>query len=217
MKKFIFTLNWKANPTTLAQGQAILDCYPPTNHKVVTYCPSIFVGNLKTSLTLGVQDICEFENGAYTGQITASQVSDMGISHTMIGHGETHNTPAQVLAKVKLALENGIHPLVCVGSVTESFEDLIEQLDVLKKIDYPLWIGYEPIWAIGTGKTPTMLDIETTIGKIKNYLGKDDIKVLYGGSVSSKNIEELKAISNLDGFVVGGACLKSSEIQILLS
>lgn len=194
----------------------------------VVYCPSnIFLKDfISNNLTVGAQDLSPFENGAYTGDISASQMKSIGVKYAIIGHSERrkHYCEKEILIdKLKMAINNDIIPIYCIGETKEEYDNDLT-LDVLKKeIDYifkfninleNLIIAYEPLWSIGTGLIPTTNEIEKVIDYIKKYINDKyqfQIKVLYGGSVNNENINELENIKNVNGYLIGGCSIKVHE------
>lgn len=200
-------------------------------NKQVVFCPSslylpYFVGK---KYGVGSQDIAAYDNGAYTGEISAKQIVSMSIDYTIIGHSERREyfkeTDETVRKKIDLALADNLKVILCIGE-TEEERDSLKTYKVLKKqitaalkgIDKSNYekivIAYEPVWSIGTGKTPTNREIEDTITFIKSIvteLWSYDIQVLYGGSVNDENVAKLEEINNVGGYLVGGASTKADK------
>lgn len=183
---------------------------------------------------IGSQDISFKEFGSITGDTSPIQLKEFGITYTLIGHSERRlyfNDSKYISKKIELALKNNLKIVLCIGETLEEFDNqktfevLKQELDEALKdnlgnLNDNLIIAYEPIWAIGTGKIPTKDIIENTISFIKNYL-KDtynlNLKVLYGGSVNLENISLLDSISNIDGYLIGGASLDPTTFLALIS
>ena len=186
-----------------------------------------------TNIKIGAQNVHFEEKGAYTGEVSAQMLKAIGVEYVIIGHSERRQyfaeTDETVNKKIKAALANGLKPIVCVGETLEQreagkTEEIITSqtriaLDGLTPEEVKgIIIAYEPIWAIGTGKTATSDDANNSIKAIraeiaKNY-GKDtseEIIIQYGGSVKSTNAKELFNCSDIDGGLVGGASLKPEE------
>ena len=186
-----------------------------------------------TNIKIGAQNVHFEEKGAYTGEVSAQMLKAIGVEYVIIGHSERRQyfaeTDETVNKKIKAALANGLKPIVCVGETLEQreagkTEEIITSqtrlaLDGLTPEEVKgIIIAYEPIWAIGTGKTATSDDANNSIKAIraeiaKNY-GKDtseEIIIQYGGSVKSSNAKELFNCSDIDGGLVGGASLKPEE------
>ena len=177
------------------------------------------------------------ESGAYTGEISPSMLTEIGVKYVVIGHSERREyfaeTDETVNKKVKKAIEHGITPIMCCGETLAQRElgiavDFIRtqiksglagvSADDVKKVV----IAYEPIWAIGTGKTATSEQAEEICAAIRTVLGEvygaevaDEVRIQYGGSVNGKNAAELFAMPNIDGGLVGGASLKEEFSQIV--
>jgi triosephosphate isomerase len=184
-------------------------------------------------LIYGAQDISAAASGAYTGEISGSMLAKIGCTYVVIGHSErraNHNeTDAVVNAKIKAALANEIKPILCVGeelTIREAgthVEYVLEQLrNALKGFHKPdlkkIVIAYEPVWAIGTGKTATPEDAQEVCAAIRTELRKigsdeiaDNCRILYGGSVKSINTLEIMKEADVDGALVGGASLDPEE------
>ncbi len=184
-------------------------------------------------LIYGAQDISTAASGAYTGEISGSMLAKIGCTYVVIGHSErraNHNeTDAIVNAKIKAALANELKPILCVGeelSIREAgthVEHVLEQLrNALKGFHKPdlkkIVIAYEPVWAIGTGKTATPEDAQEVCAAIRTELRKigsdeiaDNCRILYGGSVKSINTLEIMKEADVDGALVGGASLDPEE------
>lgn len=188
---------------------------------------------------VGAQDVSEHGQGAYTGEISADMLSSMGVEYCIVGHSERRKyfkeTDGQVAAKVEKLLAEGITPIVCVGELLEDREagrhfDVIRtqvekglfglpQLDFVKVI-----IAYEPVWAIGTGKTATpeqAQEIHAFIrGLVEGKYGKEvarNLSILYGGSCNAKNAAELFAQNDVDGGLIGGAALKAEDFVTIIN
>ena len=191
----------------------------------------------KLLLTYGAQDLSEHDSGAYTGEISGAFLAKLGCTFVVVGHSERRTmhgeTDEVVLAKTKAALRHGLTPIVCVG----------EQLDVREAGDHVEYctqqtsaslaglsgdelskvvIAYEPVWAIGTGRVATPDDAQEVCrairGNIASVAGDEvasHLRILYGGSVSSKNVAEIVGKPDIDGALVGGASLKADEFATL--
>lgn len=184
-------------------------------------------------LIYGAQDLSAAASGAYTGEISGSMLAKIGCTYVVIGHSErraNHNeTDAIVNAKIKAALANELKPILCVGeelNIREAgthVEHVLEQLrNALKGFHKPdlkkIVIAYEPVWAIGTGKTATPEDAQEVCAAIRTELRKigsdeiaDNCRILYGGSVKSINTLEIMKEADVDGALVGGASLDPEE------
>lgn len=191
--------------------------------------------NLKDEIKVAGQNVSQFDNGAYTGEVSTSMLKDIGVDDVIIGHSERREKFLEsdeiINAKVKKALEDGLSVILCLGESLEIKEEgrevdfvreeLLNSLDGVKNIE-KITIAYEPIWAIGTGKTCSSEDAEKMCREIRNIIDEkygevsQKIRILYGGSVKPSNAGEILSKENIDGVLVGGASLKDSDfIEII--
>lgn len=237
MPKTLLALNWKMNKTpTEARSWAeeLKEKYAPVDGlELAVMAPALDLSTLSANLPAGVafggQDVSEHDSGAYTGEISAAMLKDAGATYVVIGHSERRDyhaeTDAQVAAKAQQAQKNGLVPIVCVGEgldVREKGEHVpftLKQLaGSLKGVGADVVVAYEPVWAIGTGKTATADDAEEIAAAIREALEKQygekaaEIRVLYGGSVKPDNIAEICGKPNVNGALVGGASLKVPDV-----
>lgn len=202
------------------------------NHTIVL-CPSATalrdVGqNLKGSgVELGGQTCGTAQTGAFTGDISPADLAACSATYCLVGHSERRSlyqeTDVVVATKIKLLCEKGLTPVVCIGETLAEYEAgntlqvLEEQLTAVQAARNEIFIAYEPRWAIGSGLVPTSTQLNTIFTFLKQTMDqfnpKLPYKLLYGGSVSSKTIPTLSAISPLDGFLIGGASLDFQEFQ----
>lgn len=198
----------------------------------VIFCPeSIYIPYfLQKYKNIAIQSIYPVDSGAYTGCVSAKQAATLGIKYAVVGHSECRKyfnvTDLDVNKKIKSSLSNNLKVIMCIGESEEdkklgkTKEKIKKQLDVgLEGINSNnIIIAYEPIFSIGTGIVPTKEHIDSTILYIKEILRSKnmDLKVLYGGSVSSKNIKELSLIPSVDGFMVGKASSEAEEVLEML-
>ena len=183
-------------------------------------------------LGYGAQDLSPYPSGAYTGDVSGPMLAKLGCQYVVVGHSERrayhHEDDALVNAKVKAAIANGIVPILCIGEgldvreagghVPHCMAQLDAALDGLAAdVVEKIVVAYEPIWAIGTGKTATPEDAQEVIGAIRARIAElypgptaDRVRVLYGGSVKSSNIAEIMAQPDIDGALVGGASLDAA-------
>ena len=193
-----------------------------------TLIASFAVAARGTPVLIGGQDCHALASGAYTGDISAEMLKDAGASAVIVGHSERrqyhHETDAEVRAKAQAARRAGLMPIVCVGE-TRPQREAGHALDVVAMqlqgslpdgaADFV--VAYEPVWAIGTGLTPTPADVGEMHRSIRDHLvarygaGGQGTRILYGGSVNPKNAAELLAVENVDGALVGGASLKADD------
>ena len=196
--------------------------------------PSIYLKSLKRnneSLFCGAQDVSSYKEGAYTGELSASMLRDNNIDFCLVGHSERRQYFAETNNDVKIKslnlIEENIVPVICIGETLEQKEkNLTEEiLSTQIKDSIPILanqqnalIAYEPVWAIGTGLTPTLDEINQVHELIKNFDTRfSNFKVLYGGSVKSSNSKEINDLNHVDGCLIGGASLKVDEFNIIIS
>lgn len=185
---------------------------------------------------LGAQNMGLAEKGAHTGEISPLMLKEHGVKFVILGHSERrsiyHETDTMVEAKVEIALESGMIPIVCVGETLEqrkagqTLEVVSGQINrALDGIENPsrVVLAYEPLWAIGTGKVASVEDVERVHSGIRAFLDQkcgngvgEMLSILYGGSVNEKNIANLAKIEGVDGFLVGGASLKIEDFVSLI-
>lgn len=238
MKK-IFIANWKMQllpqeavllaqemVERLGQGISNTEIVLAPAHDALSLVAEKIAG---TKLMLGAQD-CFWENkGAYTGEVSPRELSELGCKYILVGHSERRQnlgeTDEMVAKKLKAVLANGLTPVLCVGETLEERESgkteevlkrevssAVSGVD-LKKND--IIIAYEPIWAIGTLRAATPKDVQSAHKFIKNMIG-ENTRVIYGGSVNGKNMKELLAIPEVSGALVGGASLSAKEFEAVV-
>ncbi len=197
----------------------------------VVLCPSaLFIPYfLNHKYKVGVQDISMYDLGSHTGEISAKQAKEMGVNYAIVGHSERRKynkeTDEEINKKVIKGLEEGLNVILCIGeNKGEDKEEVITKqlLNDLKNVTNfdNLIIAYEPIWCIGTGITPTNEQIETTISFIETKIQenfKKHVKVLYGGSVDKDNINVLKKVNNLSGFLIGKASTDYRQLKDIVA
>lgn len=248
MRKNIVAGNWKMS-TTVQEGVELADqvmaLLAETPHKcdVVICTPFTHLVPVaavidQTKLGLGAENCADHLSGAYTGEVSAPMVKSTGASYVILGHserrqyyGETNET---LKVKTRLALDNGLTPIFCVGEVLEQREDgsyndvvasQVEALFDLPASDFAkVVIAYEPVWAIGTGKTATADQAQDMHAHIRRVIadkyGKeiaDGTSILYGGSCKPSNARELFAKPDVDGGLIGGAALKAEDFMGIVS
>ncbi|MFH0935273.1 MAG: triose-phosphate isomerase [Candidatus Omnitrophota bacterium] len=247
MRKIIIAGNWKMYKT-IKEGQELVnalkrDLYNIENIDVVICPPYTLLSCLadmliESNISLGAQDLFWEEEGAFTGEVSARMLADSGCNFVIIGHSERRQyfgeTNESVNKKLKAALACGLIPIVCVGETLKEREGKktfkvledhltnglsgINQQEVLKII-----IAYEPVWAIGTGKTASSAQAEEAHKYIRDLLAKlydretaDSIRIQYGGSVKPGNISELIREADVDGALVGGASLDGATFAEII-
>ncbi|MFR5933047.1 MAG: triose-phosphate isomerase [Oscillospiraceae bacterium] len=241
MRKPIIAGNWKMNMTPSQAKELVTDLIPLVKDAAcdVVVCPPYvdiaLVAELVkgTNIQVGAQNIHWAEKGAFTGEISAAMLKEAGAAYAIIGHSERRQyfgeTDATVNSRTKAALAAGIVPIICVGESLEQREkgetDVVVSGQVKADLaDIPgeavagLVIAYEPIWAIGTGKTATDEQANETIGLIRETIASlygqavaDQVRIQYGGSMNPKNVKGLMAQAQIDGGLIGGASLKAAD------
>ncbi len=226
--------NHKMN-LNLSEINDYIEFFKEKNYSNVYFAPSniYLLKFIDNNLNTVSQDVSSNKNGAYTGEVSANQLRNIGVTYSIVGHSERreyHNEDCLVNSKLIKLLEEGINPILCIGESKEERENNIylEKLEneideafasIAKDYISKIIIAYEPIWSIGTGLIPKNSEIEEVIRKIKNYVNEKyfvEMKVLYGGSVNNKNIDNLETIPNIDGYLVGGCSLKIKEFNELI-
>ncbi|WP_309572065.1 triose-phosphate isomerase [Deinococcus sp.] len=234
--KNLLALNWKMNKTpseARSWAAELSERFEAGNAELVVMAPfvtiSALAANLPAGVGLGAQDVSAHESGAYTGETSAAMLADLGVGYVVVGHSERREyhgeTDAEVAAKAKLVQANGLVPIVCVGEkldVREKGQQVASTLaqlsGSLEGVGADVVVAYEPVWAIGTGKTATAVAAEELAAAIRSALetryGKkaSDIRILYGGSVKPDNIASICAKPNVNGALVGGASLKVPDV-----
>jgi triosephosphate isomerase len=192
-----------------------------------------------TNIKVGAQNMHWEENGAYTGEVSPTMLNALGVEYVIIGHSERREyfaeTDETVNKKVHSALAHGLKPIICVGETLEQREEGITQELVQGQTEAALKglsaddvkkcvIAYEPIWAIGTGKTATSEDannvisyIRSTVKKVYGEEAANAIRIQYGGSMKPENAADLMAMSDIDGGLVGGASLKAEDFANIIN
>lgn len=233
--------NWKMNGTlaALAEIDQIAADHPAPTCDVLICPPAVLVHAMAAraagKIAVGGQDCHAKASGAHTGDIAAAQLADAGASHVILGHSERRTdhaeTDAQVAAKSVAAYEAGLVAVICVGE-TEAQRDAGQTLDVISAqlaASIPeaataanTVIAYEPVWAIGTGRTPTNEQIAEVHALMRDRLSARfadgaDFSLLYGGSVKPGNAAEIFAIAHVNGALVGGASLKAADFGPIIA
>ena len=243
MRTPIIAGNWKMNMTPAEAERLVVELIPLVKDAAceVVVCPPYvdlaLVGKLLvgTNIKLGAQNIHWAPKGAFTGEISADMLLAMGVTHAIVGHSERRQyfgeTDETVNKRAKAALDANITPIICVGETLEQREGGVTDTIVSKQTVAALAgfsaeevarsvVAYEPIWAIGTGKTATNEDANTTIKVIRDAIAgvygqkiADVVRIQYGGSMNAKNASELMAMPEIDGGLIGGASLKSEDFS----
>lgn len=249
-RKPLIAGNWKMNHDHLeaiSSAQKLAFAFPKDGYEYVDIALTVPFTNLrsiqtlvegdKLTITYGAQDVSAHDNGAYTGEVSASMLEKLGCSWVVVGHSERRQyhgeTDELVAAKAKQALAHGMSPIVCVGEsldVRESgghVEFVVEQTKAslagltAEELARTV-IAYEPVWAIGTGKVASAADaqevchaIRNTVRALNDDTTADGMRILYGGSVKTDTIAEIIAEPDVDGGLVGGASLDGQEFAKL--
>jgi triosephosphate isomerase len=248
----ILAFNWKTNPITQKDALELFNSYKDNFDKIanwekIVFPPFVYLSQIVElaqregiEASIGSQDISQHESGAHTSQISAKMIRDLGCGYALIGHSETRSelltTSFDTAYKIEICLENNLKPILCVGFEPKldneniDFEELSDQVITainsnetgLSKLESFI-IAYEPTWAIGTGKIPTLIQIESVsdfiISTIHDHFGADlshKTCVLYGGSVNDSNIGELAKSDKIAGFLIGGASLKPEQVKQMI-
>lgn len=243
MRKPIIAGNWKMNMTPDEARELVTALIPLVKDAAcdVVICPPYIdlpaAGELikGTNIHLGCQNIHWEEKGAYTGEISPKMLLALGVEYAIIGHSERRTyfgeTDEGVNKRTKAALAHGITPIVCVGETLEQREAGVTESwvsgqtvaafnDISAEDAVKVVIAYEPIWAIGTGKTATKEDANATIAVIRSAIAgvygqevADQVRIQYGGSMNPKNAHDLMSMPEIDGGLIGGASLKPVDFS----
>lgn len=241
-RKFIIA-NWKMNGSlelVQTMSQTLRDKiklnHPPC--QVVLCCPDPYFSELQKALQgsliqIGAQHIHHKESGAFTGEISVLMLKDLKIPYCIVGHSERRShfaeTDDMVHTKTQLLVQHDIHPVICIGETLEQRQAgiheetvIMQMVKALQKIQHQDWpkviLAYEPVWAIGTGKTATPEQANEMHSVIRKQLHNltapeiaDKVPILYGGSANGANAKELLSKPEIDGLLIGGASLKPQE------
>lgn len=237
--------NWKMNGGLAANqalvqalrggvGQPVCDvavCPPPV---YLAQLQQLLAG--QAAIALGAQDVSQHEGGAFTGDVSAAMLKDFGVRYAIVGHSERRQyqgeTDLQVATKVKRALAAGITPIVCVGETLSEREQGLTEFIVRRQLSAVIQlnghciseivVAYEPVWAIGTGKTATPTEAQAVHAVLRTQLRAateqaDRVRILYGGSMNAANATELLAQPDIDGGLIGGAALKAPDFLTIVA
>ena len=239
MRETLIAGNWKLNGSNQSITElvgAIVAGVKTVSCQVAVCAPYIYIPLVsqltEKSLGIGAQDVSEHESGAYTGEISASMLVDFNCSYGLVGHSERRSyhqeTDEQVASKFNALKQAGVTPVLCVGETLDERDKGITQSVVNRQIlavvdKYGIdslsgaVIAYEPVWAIGTGRTATPEQAQSVHEDIRALLAKYDIdvasktQILYGGSMNPENAALLLAMPDIDGGLIGGASLKAGD------
>ena len=248
MRTPIIAGNWKMNNTIAATKALVTELIPlvkDAKAEVVICTPYTDLATAVeltkgTNIKVGAENLHWAEKGAFTGEISADMLVELGVTYVIIGHSERRQyfgeTDQTVNARVKAALAKGLKPIICVGETLEEREGgkveevLVRQTteafkDIAKEELENIVVAYEPVWAIGTGKTATAEVANDTIKIIRDTLAKlycpkcaeEKVRIQYGGSMNPKNVKELMAMPEIDGGLIGGASLKAVDFSLVVN
>lgn len=249
-REAIVAANWKMNGDTALVNTMIsgLNNVELQDNVKVVICPGtpylsalvvkVKEDKLNATISIGAQNVSEHDNGAFTGEISTKMLQELSVEFVIIGHSERrclyHETSTQAAHKVKAALNAGLTPILCIGEseaerateqtetvLASQLQPVIDEVGIEKFID--VVIAYEPVWAIGTGKTASSEMAQETHQFIRQFLAKANenvaakVPLLYGGSVNASNCEELFAQPDIDGGLIGGASLQVEQFKAICS
>ena len=236
-KRRILIANWKTYIQSFSEIDRKIDEIKQSLNSSnidLVICPSfIYLQRMKNklenqNLSIGSQNLSSSETNANTGEILATMLADLGCWYSILGHSEIRERYAEssdtVATKVRIAFKHNITPIICVGETLETrtksdylkflIDQTIESLPQLDDIEKNnIIIAYEPIWSIGTGKIPSITQIEEVLNTLKSIPGLNSAKFIYGGSVNEKNIDEICEVKSLDGVLVGGASTEITKLN----
>ena len=247
-RKTVIAGNWKMNMTASEvrpfveelkaampklKGCETVLCVPAVN------IPAMLRWGKDAKIACGAEDVSAFAKGAYTGEIAANMLADLGVKYCIVGHSERREYHKEsdmlVNAKARALLDNGISPIICVGESLEQREMELTMAHINYQVRAALHgvdaselrrcvIAYEPIWAIGTGKTATAEQAEEVCREIRSIIREiygarpaRSVSILYGGSMNAKNAAELLAMPDIDGGLIGGASLKPADFVTIIA
>jgi triosephosphate isomerase len=244
MKKKLIAGNWKMNGSIAANDallRAVIAGLAKADCTVAVCVPVPYLAQLQmlrhgSALEIGAQDVSQHEQGAYTGEVSAAMLKEFGVRYAIVGHSERRQfhceSDAVVADKAKVALKHGITPIVCVGETLaqreagQTEEVVKRQLAAVIRVNghciSEIVVAYEPVWAIGTGKTASPVEAQAVHAVLRAQLHHAasehaaGIRILYGGSMNAANAAELLAQADIDGGLIGGASLKAPDfLQII--
>ncbi len=247
-RKTIIAGNWKMN-MLISDIKPFIDeikpLLPRTKACETVLCvPAVNIAAMlkagkDAKIAVGAQDVSKYEKGAYTGEVSASQLADAGVKYCIVGHSERRQYHGEddllVNAKTRALIANGINPIICVGESLEQREMGLTMAHINYQVRAALngvaatalrrcVIAYEPIWAIGTGKTATSEQAQEVCREIRAIIREmygarpaRSVSILYGGSMNVKNAAELLAQPDVDGGLIGGASLKPADFATIVN
>jgi len=248
-RRAIVAANWKmnGNPSLITSMVSGFNDLELADNVDVVFCPSFpYLASFSAALSnenlanvyLGAQNVSEQQSGAYTGEVSTDMLKDVSAKYVIVGHSERRSiykeTSTLVASKVAKVLSAGLIPILCIGEseserdseqtntvLSAQIQPVIDEIGIEKFND--VVIAYEPVWAIGTGKTASPEMAQATHQFIRQFLSSNDEKIaskvplLYGGSVNAANCEKLFAQADIDGGLIGGASLKVDEFKVICS
>ena len=238
MRRRVIAGNWKMNMTKAQAKEFMAEFLPlckDAKCETVLCVPftdihRVYKLAIGSNVKVGAQNVAWADKGAFTGEISAEMLKEVGAEYVIIGHSERRayfgETDETVNMRLKQALKCGLKPIVCVGETLEQREGgltesvLKAQIEKgLEGVNEDVIIAYEPVWAIGTGKTATPEMANETIGFIRKEAFKlvGEVSILYGGSMNAANAQNLLNMSEIDGGLIGGASLKPSDFSVIVN
>ncbi|MFB1014154.1 MAG: triose-phosphate isomerase [Alteromonadaceae bacterium] len=249
-RPLIVAANWKMNGglALIEQMTNAFNGFVVNDNVEIVICPSFpylaaftaaaKTANLNEHIHLGAQNVSAQENGAFTGEVSTGMLKDVSVSYVIVGHSERRSlyseTSVVIAEKVKSVLEAGLTPILCIGEseaqrvaeqtneiLASQLQAVIDIIGIEKFVD--VVVAYEPVWAIGTGKTASPNVAQKTHQFIRQFLTNIDadvankVPLLYGGSLNATTSEELFAQTDIDGGLIGGASLKVDEFKVICS
>ena len=231
MNNKIIIANWKMNPSTLEEA---IQLAKESDVEGLVICPPFpFLEEIKKTIKkakLGAQDLFWAPSGAYTGEVSAKELKNLGVEYVIVGHSERRQnfgeTDEMVAKKIKAAADAGLAPILCVGETRAEREnnktqEVIERelkigLSLIENLKFKignLIVAYEPIWAIGTGTPDTPENMIEIAKFIRSQMSDVGCQILYGGSVTGENVEKFLCHKEINGALVGGASLLGEQIK----
>jgi triosephosphate isomerase (TIM) len=245
MRVKIVAGNWKMNGNLVA-NQALLKALIPllaefSSMRCAICVPYVYLAQMEqllkgTKVAWGAQDVCQYDDGAYTGGVSAAMLADFGCTYAIVGHSERRtifgDTDQVVAAKFSAVQKAGLTPILCVGETLSERESGVTEQVIARQLDAVVGssgvavlahavIAYEPVWAIGTGKTATPEIAQAIHAFIRGRVAVQDksiaagLVIQYGGSVKASNAQQLFAMPDIDGGLIGGASLMAEEFAAI--
>ena len=244
-RKKLIAGNWKMNGSLASNQALVVELLAGIGQPAcdVAICPpAAYLGQVQAllagsqAIALGAQNVSQHDNGAFTGEVSATMLQDFGVRYAIVGHSERRQhqaeTDVHVAIKVKRALSAGITPIVCVGETLREREEGMTEFIVQRQLSAVIHlngdsvdrivVAYEPIWAIGTGQTATPAQAQAVHAALRAQLRAaaseaEGVRILYGGSMNAGNAAELLAQPDIDGGLIGGAALKAPDFLSIVA